>query len=151
MRHPLRVLALACAITLTPACASLQLGQTRFENPAAAARTLDQRAYALLGAYTAIIEEATDIVRDPAAPIGFKRALGQAERAATPTAETLEIALAAYLRARADFAAASGDSQPVLQRAATALDIAARRLSQAAAAADAPIQELEQLVRARRG
>lgn len=151
MRHPLRVLALACAITLTPACASLQFGETRFENPAAAARTLDQRAYALLGAYAAIIEEATDIVRDPAAPIAFKRALGQAERAATPVAETLEAALAGYLRARTDFAAASGDAQPVLQRAATALDIAARRLGQAVAAAHAPIQELEQLVRARRG
>lgn len=151
MRHPLRVLVLACAITLTPACASLQLGQTRLENPAAAARTLDQRAYALLGAYAAILEEATDIVRDPAAPLAFKRALGQAERAATPVAETLEIALAGYLRARAEFAAASDETQPVLQRAAATLDIAARHLSQAAAAAEAPIQELEQLVRARRG
>lgn len=150
MRHPLRALALACAIALTPACASLQLGETQIENPVAAARTLDQRAYALLNSYAAIIEEATDIVRDPAVPIAFKRALGQAERAATPSAETLEIALASYLRARADFAAASSEDQPVLQRAVTALDVAARRLSEAVAAAQSPIGELEELIRARR-
>ena len=88
MRHPLRVLALACALTVTPACASLQLGATRIENPIAAAQTLDQRAYALLHGYAAIVEEATDIVADPATPQAFKRALGQAERVATPAAET---------------------------------------------------------------
>jgi len=151
MRHPLRVLALAVALAATPACASLQLGETRLENPAAAARTLDQRAYAVLNAYAAIIEEATDIVADPAAPIGFKRALGQAERVATPAAETLEIAVAAYVRARADFEAATSESQPALERAAAALTIAARRLNEAIEAARAPVAELEDLVRARRG
>jgi hypothetical protein len=151
MRHPLRALALACALAATPACASVQLGETRIENPVAAARTLDQRAYALLHSYAAVIEEATDIVRDPAVPLGFKRALGQAERAATPAAETLEIAVAAYVRARADFEAASGESQPALERAAAALTIAAQRLSQAIATAQAPVAELEDLVRARRG
>jgi hypothetical protein len=151
MRHPLRILALAVALAATPACASLQLGSTRIENPVAAARTLDQRAYAVLNAYAAVIEEATDIVRDPAAPLAFKRALGQAERAATPAAETLEIAVAAYVCARADFEAASGASQPTLERAAAVLTIAARRLSEAIDSAQAPIAELEDLVRARRG
>lgn len=151
MRHPLRALALACALTVTPACASLQLGQTRLENPIAAAQTLDQRAYALLHAYAAVVEEATDVIADPATPLPFKRALGQAERAATPAVETLQITVTAYLRARADFEAASGASQPVLQRTATALSIAARRLNEAVAAAQAPISELEGLVRARRG
>lgn len=151
MRHPLRVFALAIALAATPACASVQAGQTHIENPVAAARTLDQRAYAILHAYAAIIEEATDIVRDPAAPMGFKRALGQAERVATPAAETLEIAVAAYVRAKADFEAASGENEPALERAATALAIAARRLSEAIAAAQSPITELEDLVRARRG
>src|SRR5262245_47791808 len=151
MRHPLRVLALAAALAATPACASLQLGETRLENPAAAARTLDQRAYAVLNAYAAVIEEATDIVRDPAAPIGFKRALGQAERVATPAAETLEIAVAAYVRARADFEAATGQSPAALERAAAALTIAGRRLGEAIEGARAPVGELEDLVRARRG
>ena len=150
MHRPLRTLALALALTATPACASLQLGPTRIENPVAAARTLDQRAYAALNAYAAVIEEATDIARDPAAPLAFKRALGQAERVATPAAETLEIAVAAYVRARADFEAASGAGQPALERAAAALTIAARRLSEAIAAAEAPIAELTDLVRARR-
>lgn len=151
MKHPLRTLALACALTLTPACASLQLGGTQIENPIAAARTLDQRAYALLNAYAAVIEEATDIVRDPAAPLAFKRALGQAERVATPAAETLQIAVTAYVSARADFEAATDASQPALERAASALTIAARRLSDAIDAARAPVSELEDLVRARRG
>jgi hypothetical protein len=151
MHHPLRVIALACALAWTPACASLQIGDTQFENPAAAARTLDQRAYAILHAYAAVIEEATDIVRDPAAPAGFKRALGQAERVATPAAETLQIAVAAYVGARTDFEAASAESQTALDRAASALTVAARRLNEAIAAAQAPIAELEDLVRARRG
>lgn len=151
MRHPLRALALACALVATPACASLQVGQTEIVNPVAAARTLDQRAYAALHSYAAVIEEATDIVNDPAAPIGFKRALGQAERVATPAAETLQIAVASYVRARADFEAASGETQPTLERAATALTIAARRLSEALTSAEAPIAELQDLVRARRG
>jgi hypothetical protein len=151
MKHPIRALALGVALAATPACASLQLGDNRFENPAATAQTLDQRAYAVLNAYAAVIEEATDIVRDPNAPIGFKRALGATERLATPAAETLEIAVDAYVRARRDFEAASGASQPVLDRAATALAIAARRLSEAIEAAQPAITELEDLVRARRG
>jgi len=151
MRHPLRALALACALTLTPACASLELGQTRIENPVAAAQTLDQRAYAVLHTYAAVVEEATDIVRDPATPIAFKRALGQAERAATPAAETLQIAVAAYIFARADFDAAAGANQTTIERAATALSIAARRLNEAVAAAQAPVAELEGLIRAHRG
>jgi len=146
----MRALALACALAITPACASLPFGETRIENPFAAARTLDQQAYALLHAYGAVIEEAADIVRDPSAPLAFKRALGQAERAATPAAETLQIATVAYASARADFEAASGENQPTLQRAATALTIAARRLGEAIAAAEVPITELEDLVRARR-
>lgn len=151
MRHPLRVLALACALAATPACASLKLGDTQIENPISAADTLDQRAYAALSSYAALIEEATDIVRDPSVPIGVKRALGQAERVATPAAEALEIAVAAYIRARDDFEAASGAGQPALQRVATALSIAARRLNEALQSAEPAITELKDLVRARRG
>ncbi|HCK83386.1 MAG TPA: hypothetical protein DHW63_02355 [Hyphomonadaceae bacterium] len=129
----------------------MRAGSTEIVNPVSAARTLDQRAYALLHSYAAIIEEATDIVRDPAAPMAFKRALGQAERIATPAAETLEIAIAAYVNARADFEAATSESQPTLERAATGLTIAARRLGEAIAAAQTPVTELEELVRARTG
>jgi hypothetical protein len=150
MRHPLRALALACALATTPACAALQIGQTRIENPVAAARTLDQRAYALLQAYAAVLEEATDVIRHPATPVGVTQALATAERAATPAAETLQIAVTAYVRARADFEEVSGDSQPALQRAATALTVAAQRLNEAIVAAQAPIGELEALVRAGR-
>jgi hypothetical protein len=146
-----RVVGLSFALVATPACASFPLMDAPLENPIGAARTMDQRAYALLHAYAAVVEEATDIVRDPNAPAAFKRALGQAERAATPAAETLGLAVRGYLLARADFEAASGERQPALQRAAAALTIAAHRLSEALAAAEAPIAELEGLVRARRG
>ena len=149
MRHPLRALVLGCALAMTPACAAI--GQAPIANPVAAARTLDQRAYALLHTYAAVIEEATDVVRDPATPLAFSRALGQAERIATPAAETLEIAVSAYLRAQADFETASGENQPALERAALALTLAAQRLNQAIVAAQAPVADLEQLVRARRG
>lgn len=125
--------------------------RTRIENPANAARTLDQRAYALLHAYAAIVEEATDIVADPDAPAAFKRALGAAERVATPAVETLEIAAAAYLRADADLQASAEAGGPAIARAAEVLAVAAQRLSQAIAVAQAPIQELEDLVRASRG
>jgi hypothetical protein len=148
---PIRTLVLAIALPVTPACAALNIGETRFEIPASAARTLDQRAYAVLNAYAAVIEEATDIVRDPAAPLAFKRALGQAERVATPAAETLQIAVSTYVRARADFEAASSESQTRLERAATALTIAAQLLNEAIQRAEAPITELQDLVRARRG
>lgn len=149
MRYPIRALALGLALAATPACASLQLGETRIENPVAAARSVDQRAYAILHSYAAIVEEAADIVRDPATPLSLKRALGQAERAATPAAETLQIAVVAYVRARNDYDATTNSSQPALERAASALTIAANRLSQAIAAAERPVAELEALVRRR--
>ncbi len=150
MRHPLRALALVLALAATPGCASLQLGQTRLENPVAAAQTLDQRAYALIHTYAAVLEEATDVIADPATPRAVKDPLVRAERVATPAIETLAIAAGAYVRARADFEAASDDSQPVLQRAAVALQAAARRLSEASVAAEAPVAELQALLRARR-
>lgn len=149
MRHPFRALALGVALAAMPACASLNAGETRLENPAAAARTPDQRAYALLHAYAAIVEEAADIVRDPAAPLALKHALGRAERAATPAVETLQIAFTSYMRAQADFEAATAADSPALESAAAALTIAANRLSEAIAAADRPVAELEALVRRR--
>lgn len=150
MKHPVRVFVLACALALTPACASIRDAFAPVANPVAAAQSLDQRAYALLHTYAAVIEEATDIVRDPAAPLAFKRVLGEAERVATPAAEALEIAIASYLRARADFDAAASADASELQRATLALSVAARRLAEAIAAADAPIGELADLVRAHR-
>lgn len=149
MRHPIRVVALACALTLTPACASLKLGGMQIENPVVAARTLDQRAYALLHTYAAVLEEAADVARDPDVPVAFKRALGRAERVATPAAETLEIAVAAYVRARGEFDAASAGDQTDLERAKLAADIAARRLGEAIAAVEAPIAELRALIEER--
>lgn len=132
MRHPLRTLALVCALILTPACESLRLGRLgagQIENPLAAARTLDQRAYALLHAYAAVMEEATDIVADPATPLAFTRVLARAEAVATPLAEALELAAAAYVSAQSASAA--------------------QRLDQAIQAAEAPIAELQDLVRVR--
>lgn len=147
MKHPLRALALGLVLAATPACASFPASEI---NPVAAARTIDQRAYAILHSYAAILEEAADIVRDPNAPLALKRALGQAERVATPAVETLQIAVVAYVRAQSDFEAATHAGQPAIERAAAALTIAARRLNEAVIAAEAPVAQLEALVRARR-
>lgn len=151
MKHPLRALFLGVALACTPACAAFKLGDTQIAIPISAAHSIDQQAYALLHAYAAVLEEATDIVADPATPLAFKRALGQAERAATPAAQTLQISVRGYVRARAAFDTASAGDASGVQRAAAALAIAARELSAAIAAAEAPIAELQGLVRARRG
>lgn len=97
MNRPVRAALLALAFAATPACASL------YETPPAerrAALTMEQRAYALLGAYAIVLEEAADVVREPAIPASVKRALADAERTATPVAEALHAALAAHVRAR---------------------------------------------------
>lgn len=92
MKRTFRALALALALSAVPACASIfppthQVG---------AERTLNQRAYTLISAYAAALEEAADIVRDPATPAEVRRALAQAEAAATPAIEALHQALAIY-------------------------------------------------------
>jgi hypothetical protein len=137
MRHPLRVFALSLALAAAPACASFEPGGPQTEKPAAAL-TPDQRAYALLHAYAVLIEEAADVVRDPAVPADVKRALGEAERAATPALEAIETALAAYLRARA-----GGQAFKEC--------VAARQLSETIEAARAAIGALEAIVRTPRG
>lgn len=125
MKKIVRTLALAFAIAATPACASIEL-----PNPFAAARSADQHAYALLQTYAALVEEAADIVRDPATPAAARRAIGQAERGATPVIEALATALAAYNTARN-----AGD------------DEAARaRLARANAEAEASVATLASLI-----
>jgi len=130
MNKLIRTCALALALAATPACASLPFGRPAIENPITG-QALDQRAYALLGTYAAVVEEAADIVRDPAVPISVKRAIGRAERAATPAAEALGVATRAYLHARDAGAAA--------------------RLDETVAAAQAPIRQFEALIRAQGG
>lgn len=121
MRHPLRALALALALAATPACTTLPFGQA----PIAAARAPDQQAYALLHTYAAVLEEAADIVRDPATPVSVRRALGQAEAAATPAIEALHAVLSAYRAGGRETA-----------------------LNDAIASAQAPVAQFEALVRA---
>ena len=148
MRYSLRALALACALTLTPACAALHVTAP---NPITAAQTNDQRAYAVIESYSALVETATVFVRDPAVPIEAKRALGRAEAAATPAVQTLEIAFSAYLRARAEYEAASRSDDSAMTRAVNALNVAARALGQALARAQAPVAELQALITTQRG
>ena len=148
MNYPFRVLALPCALTLTPACAALHLTTP---NPISAAQANDQRAYAVIESYAALVETATIIVRDPSVPLEAKRAIGRAEAAATPSVATLEAAFAAYLRARAAYAAASSTDDNGLKRAVNALNAAAEALSQAISRAQASIAELQSLINTRRG
>lgn len=142
MRTLIRAFALSLALCAAPACASVQT--PRFENPVEAARTADQKAYALLASYAAVLEEATDLVRDPHVPAAVKRALVTAESAATPAAETLRIALVAYLRARADYEAI-GPDRLRQERTVAALAIAAVRLDEAFIAARGPLSQFAAL------
>ncbi len=128
MKRFFRVLGLALAIAATPACASFA---PRVQNPISAAQTIEQRAYALLNTYAAVLEEAADIARDPAVPIEFKRVLSRAEATATPAIEALNAALRVYLEGR-DVAAAA-------------------ELEHASNAAEAPVSALVQLVRGQGG
>jgi len=148
MKHPLRALALTCALTLTPACAALHLTAP---NPISAAQTNDQRAYAVIESYGALVETATIIMRDPSAPIEVKRAIGRAEAVATPSVQTLEVAFTAYLRARAAYEGASPSDDNAMTRAVNALNAAALALSQAIGRAQAPVAELQSLINAQRG
>ena len=138
MRTILRALALACVLAALPACSSLGV---RTENPFVAAKTIDQEAYALIGTYAATLEEATDIVRDPATPASVKKALAKAEAVATPLVETVEIATIAYLKTKADTASLSGAPAPT--RAAATLTAAATHLHDAILAAQAPVKALQ--------
>jgi hypothetical protein len=142
MRNPLRMMALAIALAAMPACAAVQT--PKLENPVSVARTADQKAYALLASYAAGLEEATDLIRDPLVPSQVKQVLVRAERAATPAAETLRIALVGYLRARADYEAIGAD-RTRLERTAAALAIAAVRLDEAFLAARGPLGDFAAL------
>lgn len=119
MHRPLRVLALALALAATPACASLPFGEMRIENPVAAARTLDQRAYALLQTYAAGLEEAADLARDPSTPADVRRALARAEARAAPAIEALYAAFSLYRagagpEAEAGLRSALADAEPTV-------------------------------------
>jgi hypothetical protein len=133
-----RSAAVALALAALPSCSTFA---PRIETPFAAARTIDQQAYALIGAYAAALETAAAIAADPATPHAVKAALAKAEAVATPLVETVEAATLSYLKARADIAALA--EQPEAARDVGVLAIAATRLSQAIEAARAPVAALQ--------
>lgn len=124
MKRFLRVIAMALVMAATPACATYA---PRSENLFAAAETVDQRAYALLNTYAAVLEEAADLARDPAVPIELKQALARAEATATPAVEALNAALRVHLEMRDDASAV--------------------RLRETSEAAEAPVAAVARLVR----
>ncbi len=140
----IRAALLAAALTAVPACAIVRL-----DNPVAAARTIDQQAYALISTYAAILEEAGDVVRDPMTTRAVKQGLARAERIATPAVETLKIAVVAYLKADADWRATPPNATDAERRAA-ALRAATLHLQQAVAAARPPIEALSAALKSAR-
>jgi hypothetical protein len=144
-----RALALACALAVTPACAALRpLAES---NPVAVAETADQKAYALVMSYAAVLEIAARRVADPATPPEVKAALARAERIATPAVDALRVAIVAYLRARADYETRVEAGAPARDRAAAAFAAAAAQLDGAIAAARAPLAAFADAVRAGQG
>jgi hypothetical protein len=141
----LRALALGLALALAPGCASLKPPSGAIANPIAAAKTADQKAYALIESYALVLEEAQTLVRDARTPQGVKRALGEAERAATPAIETLKIAVVQYLRAKDAYDALAPGAEA--QRAAQTLAIAAAGLADALQQAEDPVRTLIAIAR----
>jgi len=127
MHRTLRALALGFALACVPACATLFPAPTE----RTAAQTLEQRAYVLLNGYAAVLEEAADLVRDPATPAALVRALAQAEATATPAIDALHQALSAYAAADAATRASLADT-----------------LWQAIASAETPVAAMRDLVSA---
>lgn len=144
MKHPLMAGVLALAIVATPACAALR--PYALPNPIAAAQTPEQTALALIESYAATLEEATDLIADPGVPLSVKRALGAAERAATPSVDLVRTAFVQVLKARADWQSVTASDRTGAERAASALAIAALRLDEAIRAARAPIAALSALI-----
>jgi hypothetical protein len=140
-----RTLALALILTPLPACETLN-GRPSLVSPAPTNASLDQKAYAALAAYAAVLEEGAALVANPSVPLAFKRALGEVEARATPAANTLEIALSAYLRARAQYDALTGADAGDIQRAGAAITAAGVNLAAALRQAEAPIVELKALM-----
>ncbi len=122
MKHALRTLGLAIALAATPACSTL-----RAANPIPAEASLEQNAYALIGAYALTLEQATALVKNPATPRAVKTALAKAEQVATPAVELVKIAAVAHRRAET---AATGAA-----------------LAHALAQAQSPVLALTQLMR----
>jgi hypothetical protein len=148
MKPLTRAIALSLALSAFPACATLNRTQIGAENPFAAARTDEQRAYALIETYAAFLEEATDLIKRDDVPLAIKQAIGRAEATATPSMDLLRIALSTYLRARADYTLAK--DKPQLERATALLAIAGLRLREAEKTARASLHELQtQLAAAR--
>ncbi|MGE3304302.1 MAG: hypothetical protein AB7M12_14450 [Hyphomonadaceae bacterium] len=99
----LKAVALGLALACMPACASLRPAAAAF----AAAQSLDQQAYALIASYAALLESAAPVMTDPATPAAVKRALAQAEAAATPAVELVKIAAVAHAREHDEATAAA--------------------------------------------
>ncbi len=108
MRCILRTIAIGLCLAATPACASL-----RAASPVPAEASLEQSAYALIGAYALTLEQATRLVQSPATPQNVKTALARAERVATPAVELVKIAAIAHQRAE------TGATSAALLRALT--------------------------------
>jgi len=66
-------------------------------NPLAAAKTIDQKAYALYGTFMAFEEVGATIVQAPAVPEVVKAAIRKADRIAKPVADSLLSALKQYV------------------------------------------------------
>lgn len=73
-------------------------------NPVATAETSGQRAFAVLGVYQILVEEAAEFVRDPAVNIQRRRAVQEVIAEAKPIRRDLTLAFREYESIRAAFA-----------------------------------------------
>ena len=83
-------------------------------NPVATAETSGQRAFAVLGLYQILAEEAVEFVRDPDVNIQRRRAVQEAIAEARPIRRDLTLAFREYEAIRAEFAAGETTEDRVL-------------------------------------
>lgn len=74
-------------------------------NPITAAKTIDQKAYALYGTFVVFEEQAVAIVVSPATPSTVKDAIRKADNIAKPVADGLLVAVRQYLVVQRQLAA----------------------------------------------
>ena len=84
---------------------SVLLGGGCQSNPVLSAETVEQRAFAVLGLYQIVVEEAGIAVGDTTIPVGTRRAIQEVVREAQPVRRQLSVAYLEYVTIRGELAA----------------------------------------------
>lgn len=102
MLNKLRTVFFATAFLVLTACASL--------NPMSAAKTNEQRAYALYGTFVVFEEQAAKLVQSPSVSPSLKQSLRDADARAKPAADGLMAVIDDLIKVQAEVKAGTSSS-----------------------------------------